>query len=351
MFDLAARRADLAVRRGLLVAHRALPVVAAARLYSTAPPRTPLAELVAALRSVVGDKVSPTQAAEALLASNRHIPDAVDWLRSNRATKAAKKAAKVANRIASDGLIGAAVLAPGAPGSVRAALVELSCETDFVARNDLFGTLLADIAHTAAFLADAPGAQPVPLDTLLGAPLLARDTGASTPAPSGTVAAAIQDLIGRVGEKVALRRAHSVLYDPRADSQLALRVAARAHPSVGDNTQGRIGCLALAALKSSRVSAVLAAPGFQADLEKLMGALGRQIIGFPTESVRVREGHEPEAALYAQPFAMWGGEGSDLGVRAFLDKWAREHDVAEEGEEGTGVEVVEFVKWTVGESL
>ncbi len=34
----------------------------------------------------------------------------------------------------------------------QAALVELNCETDFVARNALFSRLVADVAHTAAFL-------------------------------------------------------------------------------------------------------------------------------------------------------------------------------------------------------
>ena len=34
-------------------------------------------------------------------------------------------------------------------------LVELNCETDFVARNVLFGRLVSDVAHTAAFLAES----------------------------------------------------------------------------------------------------------------------------------------------------------------------------------------------------
>jgi hypothetical protein len=41
------------------------------------------------------------------------------------------------------------------PDGVYAALVELNCETDFVARNSLFGRLVADMADTAAFLAES----------------------------------------------------------------------------------------------------------------------------------------------------------------------------------------------------
>jgi translation elongation factor EF-Ts len=44
-------------------------------------------------------------------------------------------------------------------GGVRAALVELNCETDFVARamhsSESESGLVADVAHTAAFLAEA----------------------------------------------------------------------------------------------------------------------------------------------------------------------------------------------------
>ena len=35
---------------------------------------------------------------------------------------------------------------------MRAALVKLNCKTDFVAHNALFGRLISDVVHTAAFL-------------------------------------------------------------------------------------------------------------------------------------------------------------------------------------------------------
>jgi len=82
-----------------------------------------------------------------------------------------------------------------------------------------------------------------------------------------------------------------------------------------------------------------------------MGGLGRQIIGFPTRAVRAEDGLAEEETLYGQQFAMWGGEGSEMNVRAFLDRWARERGLVEDAEESAGVEVLEFVKWTVGEPL
>ncbi|KAH9947134.1 EF-TsMt 2, partial [Amylocystis lapponica] len=323
------------------------------RLYSTAPPKQSLKDLVATLRNHAGPDVSPTQAAQALLATDRDIPAALKWLETNRAEAAAKKAAKVADRTTAQGLVGAAVLARGAPGGVRAALVELNCETDFVARNALFGALLADIAHTAAFLAEpAPSApslvRPFALDALRAAPLLsARTPGA--PAHAGTVADALRTLVGQVGENIALRRAATLTADALRPPELALRASARVHQSVGDPLQGRIGSLALLALKAPALPVLLREDGFQADLEKLAGALGRQIIGFPTTAIRAPGGAEDEGALYAQPFEMYGGEGSGVLVAAFLKKWAHERGMADQGEEGAGVEVVEFAKWTVGE--
>ncbi|KAF8481688.1 hypothetical protein DFH94DRAFT_852503 [Russula ochroleuca] len=58
-----------------------------------------------------------------------------------------------------EGHVGASVLSRGTgstPGGVCAALVELNCKTEFVARNALFfGRLVADVAHTTAFLAES----------------------------------------------------------------------------------------------------------------------------------------------------------------------------------------------------
>jgi len=58
-----------------------------------------------------------------------------------------KKAAKVAHRTASEGLVGASVLSrgTGSGGGIRVALVELNRNTDFVTCNALFGRLVADV--------------------------------------------------------------------------------------------------------------------------------------------------------------------------------------------------------------
>ncbi|HET9883261.1 MAG TPA: translation elongation factor Ts [Candidatus Binatia bacterium] len=78
----------------------------------------------------------------ALAESGGDLDKAVDYLRQKGLAAATKKA----SRTASDGAIGAYVH----PGGKIGVLVELNCETDFVARTAEFQNLLKDIAMQIA---------------------------------------------------------------------------------------------------------------------------------------------------------------------------------------------------------
>ena len=79
----------------------------------------------------------------ALADSNGDMEAAIDLLRAKGAAKAAKRSA----REASEGAIGSYIHMGGKIG----VMVEVNCETDFVARNDAFQQLVRDIAmHVAA---------------------------------------------------------------------------------------------------------------------------------------------------------------------------------------------------------
>ncbi len=84
----------------------------------------------------------------ALVESNGDLDTAVDILRKKGAASAAKKA----DREAKEGLIAQAVL----PGARVGVLVEINCETDFVARNDGFKAACDDIARK---IASQPGVE------------------------------------------------------------------------------------------------------------------------------------------------------------------------------------------------
>lgn len=79
---------------------------------------------------------------KALAESGGDMDKAVDYLRQKGLAAATKKA----SRTASDGAIGAYVH----PGGKIGVLVELNCETDFVARTAEFQNLLKDIAMQIA---------------------------------------------------------------------------------------------------------------------------------------------------------------------------------------------------------
>jgi elongation factor Ts len=80
---------------------------------------------------------------KALTENDGDIEKAIDWLRAKGISKAAKKA----GRAATEGLVHAYIHAGGRIG----VLLEVNCETDFVAMNDQFKSLVHDISmHIAA---------------------------------------------------------------------------------------------------------------------------------------------------------------------------------------------------------
>jgi elongation factor Ts len=99
------------------------------------------AQAVKELRDRTGAGMMECKAA--LQESNGDLEAAIDILRARGAAKAAKRSA----RTASEGAIGSYIHMGGRIG----VLVEVNCETDFVARNEEFQRLVRDVAmHIAA---------------------------------------------------------------------------------------------------------------------------------------------------------------------------------------------------------
>jgi elongation factor Ts len=98
------------------------------------------AEQVKELRERTGAGVMDCKAA--LEASNGDLPGAVEYLRKKGLADAAKKA----HREARDGVVASYIH----PGSKIGVLVEINCETDFVARTADFQQLVKDVAMQVA---------------------------------------------------------------------------------------------------------------------------------------------------------------------------------------------------------
>jgi elongation factor Ts len=117
---------------------------------------------------------------KALQENDGNMEAAVDWLR----TKGLAAAAKKAGRVAAEGLVGIAV------DGKKGAAVELNAETDFVARNDQFQQLVADVAALAIDKGETVEA-----------------LAAATMANGKSVAYNVTDAIATIGENMNLRRA------------------------------------------------------------------------------------------------------------------------------------------------
>jgi elongation factor Ts len=98
------------------------------------------ATTVAKLREMTG--VGMMECKRALVAAKGNLDAAVDILRKSGAASAAKKA----TREAREGVIAHHI----APGSQSGVLVEVNCETDFVARNEAFRAFADDVAKKIA---------------------------------------------------------------------------------------------------------------------------------------------------------------------------------------------------------
>ena len=266
----------------------------------------------------------------ALNENNGDMESAVDWLRKKGLSKAAKKA----GRIAAEGLIG--VIARGGKGAV----VEINSETDFVARNDQFQTLVNTVAGLA-LSADGD------VTKLAKMPY---------PGTSLDVEGQTKNLVATIGENMSLRRTASFDVSPGV-------VATYVHNQAAPNL-GRIGVLV--ALKSPGNPELLAALGRKIAMhvasanplalkpeqidsatierEKAIFAEQARQSGKPENIIakmvegRMRKFFE-ESLLLQQPFIM----DPEKTVDAFVK--ASEKDV------GAPISVEGFVRYALGEGI
>ncbi|MCB1378234.1 MAG: elongation factor Ts [Alphaproteobacteria bacterium] len=141
-----------------------------------------MAEITAAmvkdLREKTGAGMMDCKAA--LSANGGDMEAAIDWLRAKGLAKAAKKS----SRVAAEGLVGLAV-----EGTTGAA-VEVNSETDFVARNEKFQAMVAEISR----LALSAGGDTEKLKT------------AAYPGSGHAVAEYVAEMVATIGENMTVRR-------------------------------------------------------------------------------------------------------------------------------------------------
>ncbi|MBP2671969.1 MAG: tsf, partial [candidate division NC10 bacterium] len=172
---------------------------------------------------------------KALVESDGDVEAAIEAMRKSGQAKAARKS----GRIAAEGAVMIAI----AEGAKRGVLVEINCETDFVAKDENFSKFVAAVAQTAlsSSAADAAALADLPL---------AGDG-------SSSVNAAREALIAKIGENIQVRRvvrfddAEGVLYSYRH----GVRIGVVVELVGGDETLGRDIAMHIAASSPLCVSA------------------------------------------------------------------------------------------------
>lgn len=121
---------------------------------------------------------------KALQETNGDIESAIELMRKSGQAKAAKKS----GRIAAEGII---VIQTNADNTIMA-LVEVNCETDFVAKDENFRNFAESVATVALNSSDTK------VETLLASPI--------NPNTSSTIQETLEALIMKLGENIRVRR-------------------------------------------------------------------------------------------------------------------------------------------------
>ncbi len=285
------------------------------------------AALVKELREISGAGMMDCK--KALVENSGDLDQSVDWLRKKGLAAAAKKA----GRVAAEGLVG--VIAEGG----RGALIEVNCETDFVARNEQFQGFVGSATKLALGTAD--------IEALKAQKL---------PGEGHTVAEKLTQLVATIGENMMLRRMAKLSVSNGV-------VAAYIHNSAAPN-MGKIGVLV--SLESTGDETKLATLGKQiamhvaatnpqaltieamdpAMLERERSVLAEQakVSGKPAEIIgkmvegRLRKYYE-EVVLLEQVYV----HDTDSRVKQVIEKAAKEL--------GTPVKIAGFVRFGLGEGI
>ncbi|TNE84377.1 MAG: translation elongation factor Ts [Deltaproteobacteria bacterium] len=165
---------------------------------------------------------------KALAESGEDIDKAVDWLRAKGIAKAAKKA----TRAATEGLVHSYIHAGGKIG----VLIEVNCETDFVAKNEGFQELVQDIAmHIAAAAPEYVSRDEVPEDAVAKEKEVQIARVMEEGKPAHIAEKIVEGRIGKFYEDICLLEQKFVKDDSKTVEQMLTDAVAR----IGENLKVR----------------------------------------------------------------------------------------------------------------
>jgi elongation factor Ts len=290
-----------------------------------------MADISAALVKQLRDKTGAgmMDAKKALVENNGDLEAAGDWLREKGILKAAKKA----DRIAAEGLIGLAT------SGTSAALVEVNSETDFVGKNADFQAAVREIA-AAALKNDGDPAKTLHAASSAG----------------NTIGEMLVGLVAKIGENMSLRRASSLSVSDGVVASYLHNVAADGMGKIGvlvalESTGDKSGLNDLGRKIAMHVASAKPLAATTAELDPAVVEKEKQILtaqaaesGKPANVIekmvegRIRKFYQ-ESVLVEQAFVM----DPDTTVGGFIEKHAKEF--------GTPVKLKGFIRYEVGEGI
>jgi elongation factor Ts len=193
-----------------------------------------MAEITAAMVKELREKTDAPmmECKKALTEAQGDLGKAEEILR----VKLGNKASKASSRVTAEGIVGVQVNADGKLG----AIVEVNCETDFVAKNDEF---LAFVRNLAQLVADKNPADVAALSAL--------------PLGGSTVDATRTALIGKIGENMSIRRFARIQAQGRIASYVhgGSKIGVLVDVVGGDDQLGKDVAMHVAAAKPKAIDA------------------------------------------------------------------------------------------------
>lgn len=185
-------------------------------------------------------------------------------------------------------------------------------------------------------LGNARPIETIAIDSLLNAPLLPHpsQTELSEHDFGKTVGETIVETIGKLGENISLRRAAIVSNGVSASFIHG-----------GDGTSGKMGGLAV--LQPKKVTLAELDPTAAATLAKTARQVARQVVGF--NPIYLNTTDVPESELQSQTNLQEFEETHVLNKQKYLLN--PELTIAEYVEQTADAEVIDFIRWEVGEGI
>jgi elongation factor Ts len=258
------------------------------------------ASMVMELRQRTG--LGMMECKKALAESGGDMAKAEELLR----IKSGAKASKAADRVAAEGVVGLAVAADGKTG----AIVEVNCETDFVAKNDDFKAFAAEVAQLVV------RANPADVAALAQLELGSGDT----------VEARRVALVQKIGENLSVRRFARRAAEGRLASYVhGVKIGVLVDYAGGDEQLGKDLAMHIAASKPLAVSGE-GVPAEKVEQERAIAAARAAESGKPANIVeKMVDGavakYLAEVTLTAQAFVK--GDGKETVGQLLKAKGAR----------------------------